>query len=43
MVLVGAFVPRQGQAIVDTLGGPLAAFARFAVEERQTDSRFQTW
>src|SRR6201995_3404608 len=30
MVLVTAFVPRQGQAIVDTLGGPLAAFARFA-------------
>jgi pimeloyl-ACP methyl ester carboxylesterase len=30
MVLVSAFVPRQGQAIVDTLGGPLAAFARFA-------------
>jgi pimeloyl-ACP methyl ester carboxylesterase len=30
MVLVTAFVPRQGQAIVDTLGGPLAVFARFA-------------
>lgn len=30
MVLVTAFVPRQGQAIVDTLSGPLAAFARFA-------------
>jgi pimeloyl-ACP methyl ester carboxylesterase len=30
MVLVAAFVPRQGQAIVDTLGGPLAVFARFA-------------
>ena len=30
MILVTAFVPRQGQAIVDTLGGPLAAFARFA-------------
>jgi pimeloyl-ACP methyl ester carboxylesterase len=30
MVLVSAFVPSQGQAIVDTLGGPLAAFARFA-------------
>ncbi|BCZ21870.1 hypothetical protein MTY59_17250 [Mycobacterium senriense] len=30
MVLVAAFVPSQGQAIVDTLSGPLAAFARFA-------------
>jgi pimeloyl-ACP methyl ester carboxylesterase len=30
MILVSAFVPRQGQAVVDTLGGPLAAFARFA-------------
>jgi pimeloyl-ACP methyl ester carboxylesterase len=30
MILVAAFVPRQGQAIVDTLGGPLALFARFA-------------
>jgi pimeloyl-ACP methyl ester carboxylesterase len=30
MVLVTAFVPHQGQAIVDTLGGPLAVFARFA-------------
>jgi pimeloyl-ACP methyl ester carboxylesterase len=30
MVLVAAFVPRQGQAIVDTLGGPLAVFARIA-------------
>jgi len=30
MVLVTAFVPRQGQAIVDTIGGPLAVFARLA-------------
>lgn len=30
MILAAAFVPRQGQAIVDTLGGPLAVFARFA-------------
>ncbi|BBX18227.1 alpha/beta hydrolase [Mycolicibacterium duvalii] len=30
MVLVSAFVPRQGEAIVDTLGGPLAIFARWA-------------
>jgi len=30
MILVTAFVPRQGEAIVDTLGGPLAVFARFA-------------
>jgi pimeloyl-ACP methyl ester carboxylesterase len=30
MILAAAFVPRQGQAIVDTLGGPLAIFARFA-------------
>jgi pimeloyl-ACP methyl ester carboxylesterase len=30
MILVAAFVPRQGQAIVDTLTGPLAFFARFA-------------
>jgi pimeloyl-ACP methyl ester carboxylesterase len=30
MILVTAFVPRQGQAIFDTLGGPLAVFARFA-------------
>jgi pimeloyl-ACP methyl ester carboxylesterase len=28
MVLVAAFVPPDGQAIVDTLGGPLAWFAR---------------
>lgn len=28
MVMVAAFVPPQGQAIVDTLGGPLARFAR---------------
>jgi pimeloyl-ACP methyl ester carboxylesterase len=30
MILAAAFVPQQGQAIVDTLGGPLAVFARFA-------------
>jgi pimeloyl-ACP methyl ester carboxylesterase len=30
MILAAAFVPRQGQAIVDTLGGPLALFARYA-------------
>jgi pimeloyl-ACP methyl ester carboxylesterase len=30
MILLAAFVPRQGQAIVDTLTGPLAFFARFA-------------
>src|ERR1700730_10278933 len=30
MILVTAFVPRHGQAIVDTLGGPLAVCARFA-------------
>jgi pimeloyl-ACP methyl ester carboxylesterase len=30
MILVAAFVPAQGQAIVDTLGGPLATFARYA-------------
>ncbi|BBX27032.1 hypothetical protein GCM10009632_13020 [Mycolicibacterium alvei] len=30
MVLATAFVPRQGQAIVDTLSGPLAFFARRA-------------
>jgi pimeloyl-ACP methyl ester carboxylesterase len=30
MILAAAFVPRQGQAIVDTLGGPLAVFARYA-------------
>jgi pimeloyl-ACP methyl ester carboxylesterase len=28
MILAAAFVPAQGQAIVDTLGGPLAWFAR---------------
>jgi pimeloyl-ACP methyl ester carboxylesterase len=28
MILVAAFVPPQGQAIVDTLGGPLAWYAR---------------
>jgi pimeloyl-ACP methyl ester carboxylesterase len=28
MILAAAFVPPQGQAIVDTLGGPLAWFAR---------------
>lgn len=32
MVLATAFVPRQGQAIVDTLGGPLAYFARRAAK-----------
>ena len=30
MILAAAFVPRQGQAIVDTLGGPLAVFARYS-------------
>jgi pimeloyl-ACP methyl ester carboxylesterase len=30
MILAAAFVPLQGQAIVDTLGGPLAVFARHA-------------
>jgi pimeloyl-ACP methyl ester carboxylesterase len=30
MILAAAFVPPQGQAIVDTLGGPLAWFARRA-------------
>jgi pimeloyl-ACP methyl ester carboxylesterase len=30
MILVAAFVPRHGEAIVDTLGGPLAAIARYA-------------
>ncbi|ETB35551.1 esterase [Mycobacterium avium subsp. hominissuis 10-5606] len=30
MVFVAAFIPRNGQAIVDTLGGPLAVFARYA-------------
>lgn len=28
MILAAAFIPPQGQAIVDTLGGPLAWFAR---------------
>lgn len=32
MILATAFVPRQGQAIVDTLGGPLAFFARRAAQ-----------
>lgn len=32
MILAAAFVPPQGQAIVDTLGGPLAAFARYAAK-----------
>jgi pimeloyl-ACP methyl ester carboxylesterase len=31
MILAAAFVPPQGQAIVDTLGGPLAWFARRGV------------
>ncbi|QEN16472.1 alpha/beta fold hydrolase [Mycolicibacterium sp. ELW1] len=30
MILVSAFVPPQGMAIADTLGGPLAVFARRA-------------
>ena len=30
MILVAAFVPRHGEAIVDTLAGPLAAIARYA-------------
>ncbi|BBX94248.1 MULTISPECIES: alpha/beta fold hydrolase [Mycolicibacterium] len=32
MILATAFVPGQGQAIVDTLGGPLAFFARRAAK-----------
>lgn len=32
MVLAAAFVPRQGEAIVDTLDGPLAWFARRGAE-----------
>jgi pimeloyl-ACP methyl ester carboxylesterase len=32
MILAAAFVPPQGQAIVDTLGGPLAVFARHAAK-----------
>jgi pimeloyl-ACP methyl ester carboxylesterase len=32
MILAAAFVPPQGKAIVDTLGGPLAAFARYAAK-----------
>ena len=32
MILASAFVPPDGQAIVDTLGGPLAAFARYAAK-----------
>ena len=35
MVLVAAFVPPQGQAIVDTLGGPLAWFARRGTTSRK--------
>ncbi|MBJ7336478.1 alpha/beta hydrolase [Mycolicibacterium sp.] len=30
MILAAAFVPPQGQSIADKLGGPLAAFARYA-------------
>jgi pimeloyl-ACP methyl ester carboxylesterase len=30
MILAAAFVPPQGQSIADTLGGPLAIFARYA-------------
>ncbi|MDT5225281.1 MAG: hypothetical protein QOG19_2688 [Mycobacterium sp.] len=32
MILAAAFVPPQGKAIVDTLGGPLAVFARHAAK-----------
>jgi pimeloyl-ACP methyl ester carboxylesterase len=32
MILAAAFVPPQGQSIVDTLGGPLAVFARHAAK-----------
>jgi pimeloyl-ACP methyl ester carboxylesterase len=35
MVLAAAFVPPHGQAIVDTLGGPLAVFARYAAKGRR--------
>jgi pimeloyl-ACP methyl ester carboxylesterase len=35
MILAAAFVPPQGQAIVDTLGGPLAWFARRGVRVRK--------
>ena len=42
MVLVTAFVPRQGQAIVDTFGGPLAAIARMP-REAADRSRFPAW
>lgn len=32
MILAAAFVPPQGQSIADTLGGPLAVFARHAAK-----------
>lgn len=35
MILAAAFVPPHGQSIVDTLGGPLAAFARHAAKGRR--------
>jgi pimeloyl-ACP methyl ester carboxylesterase len=35
MILAAAFVPPQGQSIVDTLGGPLAVFARHAAKGRR--------
>jgi pimeloyl-ACP methyl ester carboxylesterase len=35
MILAAAFVPPQGQAIVDTLGGPLAWFARRAARSKR--------
>jgi hypothetical protein len=35
MILAAAFVPPHGQAIVDTLGGPLAVFARYAAKGRR--------
>jgi pimeloyl-ACP methyl ester carboxylesterase len=35
LILAAAFVPPQGQSIVDTLGGPLAVFARHAAKGRR--------
>jgi pimeloyl-ACP methyl ester carboxylesterase len=35
MILAAAFVPPHGQSIVDTLGGPLAVFARHAAKGRR--------
>jgi hypothetical protein len=43
MILATAFVPPQGTAIIDTLGGPLAPIARFAARGGKPFMVPRTW